>query len=218
MTSARPLSTNMRLLAIAGVALASCALAHPNSLINLNVGGTRYTTKQDTLRNADGSMLAAMFKAASPSLDKDASGAYFIDRDGAAFRHILNYLRDAHLPIQHLSDEDREAVLREARYYNIEKLVEELSARGLEKGGSEYTTAFGTYTTAGGTPEDQPAAFSAKVQKMIDQGWRAQGGLSSEQKENNIYLAQAMVRENFAQRSRVEVVEFGGGAAPKVKK
>jgi hypothetical protein len=24
----------------------------------------------------------------------DADGAYFIDRDGAHFRHILNYLRD----------------------------------------------------------------------------------------------------------------------------
>jgi hypothetical protein len=195
--------------------LASCAVAHPNSVVDLNVGGTRYTTKMDTLRNAEGSMLAAMFKAASPSLDKDSKGAYFIDRDGAAFRHILNYLRDAHLPIQHLNDEEREAVLREARYYNLEQLVLELSASTSEKGGSEYTTAFGTYTTAGGGPEDQPVAFNAKVQKMIDQGWRAQGGLSSEQRENAIFLAQAMVRENFAPRSRVEVVDFSGAAKAK---
>lgn len=38
-------------------------------------------------------MLAAMFSGRH-ELDTDSEGQYFIDRDGAYFKHILNFLRD----------------------------------------------------------------------------------------------------------------------------
>ena len=54
-------------------------------------------------------------------------GAYFIDRDGTHFRHILNYLRTGKLVLP----EDmvvRRELLTEAEYYQIEGIINELKA------------------------------------------------------------------------------------------
>ena len=54
-------------------------------------------------------------------------GAYFIDRDGTHFRHILNYLRTGKLVLP----EDmvvRRELLTEAKYYQIEGIIKELKA------------------------------------------------------------------------------------------
>ena len=61
-------------------------------IIDLNVGGTFYSTTLDTLRSDPDSMLCAMFSGRVGVL-KDKDSRYFIDRDGNLFRHILNFLR-----------------------------------------------------------------------------------------------------------------------------
>lgn len=43
---------------------------------------------------------------------------YFIDRDGAMFRHILNFMRNSKLLLQDNFD-DLELLLEEARYFEI---------------------------------------------------------------------------------------------------
>jgi len=53
---------------------------------------------------------------------QDADGAYFIDRDGATFRHVLNYLRDGTLP-RTPSDEMKTEMKMEAAYYQIPQLM-----------------------------------------------------------------------------------------------
>eukprot|EP01043_Picozoa_sp_COSAG02_P011886 COSAG02_NODE_445_length_22163_cov_55.680611_13_plen_267_part_00 len=53
---------------------------------------------------------------------QDADGAYFIDRDGATFRHVLNYLRDGTLP-RTTSDEMKTEMKMEAAYYQIPQLM-----------------------------------------------------------------------------------------------
>ena len=61
-----------------------------SSIVNLHVGGRRFTTSLQTLTKDPDSMLAAMFSGkfeVKPSED----GAFFIDRDGTHF--ILNYHR-----------------------------------------------------------------------------------------------------------------------------
>lgn len=72
-----------------------------------------------------GSMLHAMFSGrfdTKPSED----GTYFIDRDGTHFRYILNYLRTGRLL---LPDDNlmREELLEEARFYQVQGIIVELT-------------------------------------------------------------------------------------------
>ncbi|KAK6322461.1 BTB/POZ domain-containing protein KCTD7 [Coregonus clupeaformis] len=90
-------------------------------VISLNVGGTYFTTRLSTLRRYEDTMLAAMFSGRH-HIPRDAEGRFFIDRDGAYFRDILNFLREGELP-----QRDRvRAVHREAQYYAIGPLLDSL--------------------------------------------------------------------------------------------
>ncbi|XP_030648981.1 BTB/POZ domain-containing protein KCTD7 [Chanos chanos] len=90
-------------------------------VIPLNVGGTYFTTRLSTLRRYEDTMLAAMFSGRH-HIPRDADGRYFIDRDGAYFGDILNFLREGELP-----QRDRvRAVHREAQYYAIGPLLDRL--------------------------------------------------------------------------------------------
>lgn len=91
--------------------------------IELNVGGSKFTTSQDTLCRIEGSYFDAMFSGRHTAR-KCRDGSYFIDRDGSHFRHILNYLRHGSvvtLPPDTLSKEE---LAVEADFYGIKGLVE----------------------------------------------------------------------------------------------
>ncbi|XP_061819013.1 BTB/POZ domain-containing protein KCTD7 [Nerophis lumbriciformis] len=90
-------------------------------VISLNVGGTFFTTRLSTLRRYDDTMLAAMFSGRH-HIPRDAEGRFFIDRDGAYFGDILNFLREGELPRR----ERVRAVHREAQYYSIGPLLDHL--------------------------------------------------------------------------------------------
>ena len=65
-----------------------------NDLINLNVGGQKFTTKRSTLCQVDGSLLASMFSGRwEDGLERDQDGAVFLDLNPRHFGFILNYLR-----------------------------------------------------------------------------------------------------------------------------
>lgn len=94
--------------------------------VSLNVGGTVFMTTRSTLvNNAPNSMLACMFGSDQrcPS-DRDANGAYLIDRSGTYFEPVLNYLRHGQL----IRDDgcSLQGILEEARFYGIDSLVEHL--------------------------------------------------------------------------------------------
>ena len=61
-----------------------------DSLINLNVGGTRYTARMETLTKYPDSMLGAMF-IGRHTLKKTEENEHFIDRDGKYFREFSNF-------------------------------------------------------------------------------------------------------------------------------
>lgn len=96
--------------------------------VSLNVGGKVFTTTRSTLVDKEPtSMLACMFglHQRCPS-DRDANGAYLIDRSGTYFEPVLNYLRHGQL----IRDEgcSLQGILEEAKFYGIDSLVEHLEA------------------------------------------------------------------------------------------
>lgn len=95
------------------------AFSDLNERVTLNVGGTVYNTTRGTLCRFEGSMLERMFNRTPDDPLRavaDSHGQYFIDRDGALFRHILNYLRDGRLAIA-FDFSDFDQLIAEADFY-----------------------------------------------------------------------------------------------------
>eukprot|EP01065_Artemidia_motanka_P016131 TRINITY_DN1988_c0_g1_i10.p1 TRINITY_DN1988_c0_g1~~TRINITY_DN1988_c0_g1_i10.p1 ORF type:complete len:480 (+),score=125.75 TRINITY_DN1988_c0_g1_i10:223-1662(+) len=93
--------------------------------VTLNIGGTTFETTRETLTAEEGSMLEAMFSGRF-NVEKEESGACFIDRDDANFPLILSYLRERRDGIKPkklaMESHRAERVLREANFYGLEGL------------------------------------------------------------------------------------------------
>ena len=100
------------------------AVAHHReaSVVKLSIGGTRFTTSRSTLVPASGFFSAYLSGRIPPTLDD--AGAIFVDRDAQHFPQVLAFLRDGAMP-RWGSDEEREALEREADFYQIEALMRE---------------------------------------------------------------------------------------------
>ena len=99
----------------------SASITFP-SVVNLNVGGQIYTTSLATLTKYSESMLGAMFSGRFAA-QKDPNGNYFIDRDGAMFRYILDFLRNGELRVLENSHEFG-LLLKEAEFFQIPTLTD----------------------------------------------------------------------------------------------
>lgn len=87
--------------------------------VKFNVGGQRYEVSTSLLTLHPNTMLA---KCASEQWQQDKSQEIFIDRSGAIFEHVLNYLRDGvvALPIT----VRKVTLLKELEYYGVENVDE----------------------------------------------------------------------------------------------
>ena len=94
------------------------------SILNLNVGGFVYTTTLNTITRDPNSMLGIMFSGRQ-KIAKDSKGNYFIDRDGALFRYVLNFLRSWELCLPQTFDEF-EQLRVEADFYQVGDLIKAL--------------------------------------------------------------------------------------------
>jgi len=93
-----------------------------SDIVNLNVGGVKYSTTRSTLCKYPDSMLGAMFSQNMPSnVDKD--GYYFIDRNGKIFEYILQYLRSDELSLPK-EFKDFDLLKREMDFFQIKPLIE----------------------------------------------------------------------------------------------
>ena len=94
-----------------------------SEVIQLNVGGQRFTTSVSTLTCVPDSMLGVMFSGRH-SLNTGPDGCVFIDRDGEFFPYILSYLRSG-LPERSQVPRDIEVLQRlaeEADFYQLPEL------------------------------------------------------------------------------------------------
>eukprot|EP01043_Picozoa_sp_COSAG02_P000195 COSAG02_NODE_4_length_69935_cov_46.806590_3_plen_500_part_00 len=114
----------------------------PEQPIELDVGGTPFTTVLTTLLSEPGSRLFCMFepmqqggqptfgrgREADPRtpkgpLPRSSRGAYVIDRDGPSFHYVLNYLRNGQLLSIPPVVADLSLLAAEAHYYGLTKLA-----------------------------------------------------------------------------------------------
>ncbi|XP_066526721.1 BTB/POZ domain-containing protein KCTD3 isoform X2 [Hoplias malabaricus] len=91
-------------------------------IIQLNVGGTRFSTSRQTLMWIPDSFFSSLLSGRISTL-RDETGAIFIDRDPTAFVPILNFLRTKELDLRGVNI----SILRhEAEFYGITPLVRRL--------------------------------------------------------------------------------------------
>uniref|UniRef100_A0A9J2PBZ4 Potassium channel tetramerisation-type BTB domain-containing protein n=1 Tax=Ascaris lumbricoides TaxID=6252 RepID=A0A9J2PBZ4_ASCLU len=67
---------------------------HADDILNINVGGKKFTVRRTDLLADPRSRLAEWFKPGTVKpIATDKGGNYYLDRDAKSFRHILAYLR-----------------------------------------------------------------------------------------------------------------------------
>ncbi|XP_038238035.1 SH3KBP1-binding protein 1 [Dermochelys coriacea] len=94
-------------------------------LIQLNVGGKRFSTSRQTLTWISDSFFSSLLSGRISTL-KDETGAIFIDRDPTVFAPILNFLRTKELDPRGVNIS---LLLHEAEFYGITPLVRRLQLR-----------------------------------------------------------------------------------------
>lgn len=98
--------------------------------VQLNVGGTQFTTTKSTLSKDPKSFFHRLINQEDDGgleSHRDRDGAYLIDRDPSYFAPILNYLRHGRLVIdKHIQEE---GVLEEAEFYNVTGLIDQVKER-----------------------------------------------------------------------------------------
>jgi len=96
---------------------------HDHKIVQLNIGGVRYTTTSTTLLHHGENYFTGLL---SEKFNRflDESGAYFVDRNGLYFAPILEFLRSGEIDIP--KDMSRKLLLAEARFYLIGGLMEAL--------------------------------------------------------------------------------------------
>lgn len=114
------------------------------NIIELNVGGRKFTTTRDTLCKDADSMLAAMFSGDFMPAHQDSKGRVFLDRNGDMFAVILSYLRGEPLQVPDGVVQQR-ALVAEAHFFQVLHFY--LAMLDVSPG-VMYTKAFAMYTRA----------------------------------------------------------------------
>ncbi|KAH8354199.1 hypothetical protein KR084_003116 [Drosophila pseudotakahashii] len=94
-----------------------------SDLVNLNVGGQRFSTSRQTLTWIPDTFFTALLSGRISSL-RDEHNAIFIDRDPTLFSIILNYLRTKDIDIKNC---EIRALRHEAEYYGVTPLTKRLA-------------------------------------------------------------------------------------------
>jgi hypothetical protein len=102
--------------------MAAMTHEHYEPIVNLNVGGVRFTTALKTLCRFPDTMFGRGFSG-THHLPRSEDGSFFIDRDGTHFRHILNFLRSPDSFKMEVRGAEARELRRECKYYGIDQLM-----------------------------------------------------------------------------------------------
>jgi len=103
------------------------------AVLQLNVGGTQFTTQKTTLLKEPDTLFHVFFGGFGEVPPLDPEGRYFLDRDGKFFGLILSFLRDDQAELPLLFSGDWNALKREAEYYRVLSLIEKMEAEEQER-------------------------------------------------------------------------------------
>jgi hypothetical protein len=106
----------------------SAQLSVENAPVHIDVGGCIYTSSLETLTKFGDSRLSKMFNGTIPIVLDTLKQHYFIDRDGKAFRYILNFMRTGKLSLPSNFD-DFETLLEEAKYYQLNEMIKQIEVK-----------------------------------------------------------------------------------------
>ncbi|KAF7258449.1 hypothetical protein EG68_04193 [Paragonimus skrjabini miyazakii] len=90
--------------------------------VHVDVGGVLYTSSLETLTKYPNSRLGRMFSGVIPIVLDTMKQHYFIDRDGALFRHVLNFLRTGQLHLD-AHYEELDQLIQEAQHYELNEML-----------------------------------------------------------------------------------------------
>jgi hypothetical protein len=90
----------------------------------LNIGGKRYEVSLHVLKSRRGTMF---YKQIFRGEIKNGTTTFY-DRDATYFPVILNFLRTGKLKSEKMNDEEKEELLTEAQFYEIQYIIETLMA------------------------------------------------------------------------------------------
>ncbi|CAF4940409.1 unnamed protein product [Pieris macdunnoughi] len=106
--------------------------SHMTAPVHIDVGGVIYTSSLETLTVFPESRLGKMFSGSIPLVLDSLKQHYFIDRDGAMFRHILNYLRNRRLILPN-NFADYNLLVTEVEYFQLHQMLEDLEKWNSER-------------------------------------------------------------------------------------
>lgn len=97
--------------------------AFTSDIVNLNVGGQKFSTSRQTLCSVPDSFFSSLISGRIPTC-RDEQGYIFIDRDPKYFSIILNFLRTRELNLTGI--DSLQSLKNEAEFYSINPLIRRL--------------------------------------------------------------------------------------------
>ncbi|XP_017005067.2 BTB/POZ domain-containing protein KCTD3 [Drosophila takahashii] len=145
-----------------------------SDLVNLNVGGQRFSTSRQTLTWIPDTFFTALLSGRISSL-RDEHNAIFIDRDPTLFSIILNYLRTKDIDIKNC---EIRALRHEAEYYGVTPLTKRLALCEDLNHSSCGDVLFYGFLAAPPMPSNEalPAAAAAVVDEPLPSSSSARPG------------------------------------------
>ncbi|NXC45699.1 KCNRG protein, partial [Penelope pileata] len=150
-------------------------------VVALSVGGVRFVTRAATLLQFPGSRLARMLSGDDQEF-KLVNGEYFVDRDGALFSYIMDFLRTLQVSLP-ADFSDFQRLRREAEFYELYPLADLLGQEHLLKPRLEilevrfflqemqaFFRIFGSCSTTVGTLAEQITVLTGQ---QPGQGWNS---------------------------------------------
>ncbi|KAG8443756.1 hypothetical protein GDO86_009075 [Hymenochirus boettgeri] len=172
-------------------------------IIQLNVGGTRFSTSRQTLTWIPDSFFSSLLSGRISTL-RDETGAIFIDRDPTAFAPILNFLRTKELDLRGVS---LNVLRHEAEFYGITPLVKRLLLCEELERSSCGSVLFHGYLPPPAIPRRKFTCEAASLSE--GKGLPSEGGAQANVVQPTLTAAEGLVRLGFPVDPRKVLIVAG---------